>query len=68
MQDKQAIVKAWNDRLYKELSKPAYEKQNKQARKARKQARYRRELLASLHEQASVNRPFKPKVIRRPAR
>lgn len=57
--------RAWNSRLYEDLMKPAYRKRNKQACKARKQARYRQEQLASLHASARVNRPFVAKTIRR---
>ncbi len=58
-----ASIQAWNTRLYEELEKPRYRKLNKQAKKARKQARYRRELIESLN--ASASRVFTPKIIRR---
>lgn len=62
-----ASIRAWQTRLYEELEKPRLRKLNKQARKARKQARYRRELVESLNAGASVNKPFVPKIIRKPA-
>jgi len=60
-----ASIEAWNHRLYEEITKPRLAKQNRDARKARKQARYRRELLASLH--ATASRAFIPKIIKRPS-
>jgi len=63
----QASLIAWNDRLYRDLIEPRLRKARKQARKARKQSRYRKELLASLNASASVNKPFVPRVIRKPA-
>ena len=60
-----ASIQAWNDRLHKDLIEPRLARQRKQARKARKQARYHKDLLASLH--AVSSKAFVPKIIRKPS-
>jgi len=60
-----ASIQAWNDRLKRDLIEPRLARQRKRACKARKQARYRRDLLASLH--AVSSKAFVPKIIKRPA-
>jgi hypothetical protein len=66
MQDKQKEY--WNKILYEQLDKPRLLKRSKQARRAKKQAEYRKQLIAGLNANASVNKPFVPKVIRRSAK